>query len=161
MNITMDHDSICSFVRVRPGRKCRPRTATMATANAPSSASTGQGCVVNALDQTRTSVASARHRISMDRVLRILSRAGRQRGGHRTGSAHRRYLQLLDGTLDVGIALLEGQRGIRRSGRSCRGGRIIGLAREFDVGGDSPMVDRYAGGGVVERCGEFDGAIAR
>ena len=39
--------------------------------NAPSKASTGQGCVVNALDQTRTSVARARHRISMDRVLRI------------------------------------------------------------------------------------------
>ena len=70
MNTTMDQDSISSRVRVRPGKKRRARKATIAAANAPSSPSTGHICVASARDQTSTSAASARQRISMDRVLR-------------------------------------------------------------------------------------------
>ncbi len=47
MNITMDHDSISNRVRVRRGKKRRARNKMIATANAPSRPSTGQGWAVS------------------------------------------------------------------------------------------------------------------
>ena len=70
MKITMDQDSISSRVRVRRGKNRRARNMTMAATNAPSRAITGHSWVVSARDQTSTRAASARHSISMDRVLR-------------------------------------------------------------------------------------------
>jgi hypothetical protein len=72
MNITIDQDSISKRVRVRRGKNRRARNATMAATNAPSRPSTGHSWVVSARDQTSTRAASARHRISMDRVLRTI-----------------------------------------------------------------------------------------
>jgi hypothetical protein len=73
MNITMDQDSIIKRVRVRPGKKRRDRNAMMAIANAQNRPSTGHSCVASARDQTTTRAASAKHRISMERVLRTLT----------------------------------------------------------------------------------------
>ena len=70
MNATMDQDSIESRVRLCPGKKLRARKSTMASANNKSSPETGQGCLISAPDHTSTSAASARQRISMERVLR-------------------------------------------------------------------------------------------
>ena len=72
MNITIDQDSISRRVRVRRGKNRRARNATMAATNAPSRPSTGHSWVVSARDQTSTRAASAKHRISMDRVLRTI-----------------------------------------------------------------------------------------
>jgi hypothetical protein len=66
----MDHDSICSLVRVRRGKKRRARNTTIAIANALKRPSTGHSCAANALDHTSTKAAKARQRTSMDRVLR-------------------------------------------------------------------------------------------
>ena len=44
----------------------------MATKNAVSNPSTGHSCLSSAPDQTSTKAASAKHRISMDRVLRTV-----------------------------------------------------------------------------------------
>ncbi len=41
MNTSIDHDSISSLERVRPGRKWRPRNPTIASAKAASSPRTG------------------------------------------------------------------------------------------------------------------------
>ena len=72
MNITMDQDSISSLVRVRPGKKRRARKATIAAAKPPSSPSTGHSCVTSDSDQTSTSAAKAKQRISIDCVLRTM-----------------------------------------------------------------------------------------
>src|ERR1700722_20170311 len=74
MNITIDQDSISSLVRLRPGRKRRPRNPTMASANATSNPMTGHICAANAPDQMSTKAASTKHSISMERVLRITLR---------------------------------------------------------------------------------------
>src|ERR1700732_3373104 len=70
MNITMDQDSISRRVRVRPGKNRRDRNATMATTKAQKRLSPGHSWLVSARDQTTTRAASAKHSISMDRVLR-------------------------------------------------------------------------------------------
>jgi hypothetical protein len=80
MNITMDQDSISKRVRVRRGKNQRDRNATMATAKAQNRPSTGHSCVARAPDQTTTRAASAKHRISMDRVLRTRCLESGRRG---------------------------------------------------------------------------------
>ena len=72
MNTTMDQDSISSRVRVRRGKNRRARNATMAATKAASRPSTGHSCLASAPDHTSTRAASARHNISMERVLRTL-----------------------------------------------------------------------------------------
>jgi len=88
----------------------------MATANAPSSASTGQG-----LHGQRPRPDEDQRRKGQAQNLdgpgtAHLWRAGLEGGGHRTGSAHRRYLQLLDGTLDSGSRCSRGRAGSAGAG---------------------------------------------
>src|ERR1700691_5191188 len=119
MKTTMDQDSIDSRARVRPGKNWRARNATLAAANKRSSPDTGQGSWIRAPDHTSTSAASARQRISMERVLRT-RRLVERGGGHRAMSAHRRNLELLHGPLDLGIPLEQGRIGRRRRGGGLR-----------------------------------------
>ena len=87
----------------------------------------------------------------MDCVLRT---AQPRASGKRAATVHGRRLELLDGALHLGIALGEGR--IRAPGAGV-GGVVIAL--ELDVGRDAAMVDGGAGGRVVERGGELEGAI--
>jgi hypothetical protein len=70
MKITMDQDSISSRVRVRRGKNLGARNTMIPIVNAPSMPSTGHSWVASAPDHTSTRAASAKHKISMDRVLR-------------------------------------------------------------------------------------------
>ncbi len=70
MNTTIDQDSTISRRRVWPGRKRGERKTSSAAAKAPSSADTGHRWLTSARDHSSTRAASARQRISMDRVLR-------------------------------------------------------------------------------------------
>src|SRR5450631_4385435 len=71
---------------------------------------------------------------------------------HRAVAAHRGHLQLLYRPLHLGVALEQ-----RRIGRR---GRRLWVALELDVWRDAAVIDRHAGGRVVQRGREFDGAVA-
>src|SRR6202171_6534480 len=114
MNITMDQDSISKRVRVRPGKNRRDRNATMATTNAHSRPSTGHSCVVSTRDQTTTRAASAKHRISMDRVLRTRYLESGRRGDRPVADGGR-HLQFLNRALYFRVTLQ--QRGVGRDFR--------------------------------------------
>src|ERR1700722_5637071 len=151
MKITMHQDSISSRVRVRRGKKRRARNMTMAAAKAPSRAITGHRGVACDRDHTSTRAASARHRISMDRVLRTRL-PWTNRRGYRT-QADGRHLEFLNRAPHLGVTLQQ----------RCIGRHRLRLRRrvtlELDVGRDAPVIDGYSRGRVIERRGELDGAV--
>src|SRR5260221_10522304 len=153
MNITMAQDSTSKRVRVRRGKNRRARNATMAATNAPSRPSTGHNWVASARDQTSTRAASAKHRISMDRVLRT-SYLESGRRGHRSAAADGRHLQFLKRALHFRVTLQ--QRRLGRHGHA----RRLGIALQLDVGGDASVIDGDSGRRVIERGGQLDGAVA-
>src|SRR6267142_794045 len=126
MKITIDQDSISRRVRVRRGKNRRDRNTTMATKKVQNRASSGHSWLVGARDQTTTRAASARHSISMDRVLRTSELPESSRCRDRSAAADGRYLQFLNRPLHFRITLQ--QRRVGGNGISKR----LGIARELD-----------------------------
>src|SRR6202166_4876406 len=152
MNITMHQDSISSRVRVRRGKKRRARNMTMAAAKAPSRAITGHRGVAGDREHTSTRAASARHRISMDRVLRTRL-PWTNRRGYRAQAADGRHFQFLNRAPHLRVTLQQRRIG----GHRLRLRRRVTL--ELDVGSDAPVIDGYSRRRVIERRGELDGAV--
>src|SRR5712671_7058406 len=153
MKITIDQDSISRRDRVRRGKNRRDRNTTMATTKVQNRASSGHSWLVGARDQTTTRAASARHSISMDRVLRTSELPESSRCRDRSAAADGRYLQFLNRPLHFRITLQ--QRRVGGNGISKR----LGIARELDVGDDASVIDGYPGRRVIERRCQLDGAV--